>query len=314
MLRRRHQFHVGEAHLHAVGGELLAEFAVVQDATALFGYATPGGQMHLVDGHRPGTQVALAAGVQPSGVMPDEAGEVADDRGVIRRRLEMQRIRVRLEKRRGVVRADDLVFVTGARGQAGDEDLPDAGSPEVTHRLGAAVPEVVVAHHGDPSGGRSPDREGDAADAIDRADMGAELVVGPVIVALAEQEKVVFRDRGQEAIRVVDVAPDAVGIGHAEAVAEKRGAGQFDLEDTARMQAGHGHRLPAVGQQLAGARPRQERAGDQTPALQRMQAQDSVRRGLRGIHQGGQLCWTQAHPRRLHARPRVGKRSLPEKP
>jgi len=47
----------------------------------------------------------------------------------------------------------------------------------------------VVAHHGDPPGGRSPDREGDARDAIDRADMGAELVVGSVIVALAEQER-----------------------------------------------------------------------------------------------------------------------------
>ena len=172
----------------------------------------------------------------------------------------------------------------------------------------------MVAHDGDPSGGRSPDREGDAGDAIDRAHMGAELVVGPVVVALAEQEKVVFRDRGQEAVRVVDVAPDAVGIGHAETVTEERGAGQFDLEDAARVQAGHGDRGAALRQELTGARPGQERAGHQPSALQRMQAQESVRRGLLGVHQGGQLCWTQAHPGRLHARPRVGKRSLPEKP
>ena len=314
MLRRRHQLHVGEAHLHAIGGELLAELAVVQDAAAFFGHATPGGEVHLVDGHRPGTQVALAAGLQPGGVMPDETREIADDRRVVRRGLEVQRIRVRLEERRGVVRTDDLVFVARAGGQAGDEDLPDAGSPEVAHRLGAAVPEIVVAHDGDPPGGRSPDREGDPADAVDRADMRAQFIVGPVVVALAEEEKVVLGDRRQEAVRVVDVAADAVGIGHAETVTEKRRAGQLDLEDTARMQTGHRHRFPTLGQEFAGTRPRQERAGDQPPSLQRMQAQEAVRRGLLGIHQGGQLCWTQAHPGRLHARPRVGKRSLPEKP
>ena len=55
VFRRRHQLDMSEAHLHAISGELLAEFAVIQDAATLFGYAAPGGQMHLIDGHRPGT-------------------------------------------------------------------------------------------------------------------------------------------------------------------------------------------------------------------------------------------------------------------
>jgi len=314
MLRRRHQLHMGEAHLRAVGGELRAELPVVQDAAALLGDAAPGGEVHLIDGHRAGAQVGLPAGLQPGLVMPDEAGEVADDRRMVRRRLEVERVRIRLQERRGVMRSDELVFVTRAGGEAGEEDLPDAGSPEAAHRVGAAVPEIVVAYDGDPPGGRGPDREGDPRDAVDRADVGTQLVVGPMVVALAEEEKIVLGDRRQEAVRVVDFPADAVGVSDAETITEERRAGQLGLEDPAGVQTGHRHRLPAFGQQLAGARPRQERTGDQTPALERMQPQEAVRRGLRGVHQGGQLCWAQAHPGRLHGRPRVGKRSLPEKP
>jgi hypothetical protein len=101
--------------------------------------------------------------------------------------------------------------------------MPEA--PEVAHRLGASVPEVMVAHDRDPASGGRPDGEGDAADAIERADVRTEFIMGPVVVAFAEEEKVVFRDRRKETIRVVDVAPDAVGVGHAEAIAEERGAG-----------------------------------------------------------------------------------------
>jgi hypothetical protein len=179
--------------------------------------------------------------------------------------------------------------------------------------MGMPVPEVMVADHRDAAGGRRPDREGDAGHAVERPDMRTELVVGAMVVALAQQEEVVFRDRRQEAVRVVDQAADAVRIAHAEAVTEKVFAGQLGLEHAARVQLLHRDGLRgALGHQLAGAGPREQRTGHQAASGQRMQAQETVRRGLLGVHQGGQLCWTEAHPERLHAGCWVGKRSLPE--
>jgi hypothetical protein len=67
--------------------------------------------------------------------------------------------------------------------------------------VGAAVPEVVVAHDRDAAGGGGPDGEGDAADAVDDADVRAQLVVGPVVIAFAEEEEVVLGDRRQEAVQ-----------------------------------------------------------------------------------------------------------------
>ena len=302
VLGGRHQFDVREAHLHAVGGELFAELAVTEHTAAFFRDAAPGGQVHLVDRHRVGAQVAAATGFHPGSVVPDELRKIADDGGVVRRRLEMQAVRVRLQERRRVVRADNLVLVAGTGMDSGDEEFPDTGSPQIAHRVGVAVPEVMVADDRDAAGGGSPDGERDAQHAIEGADMGAQLIVGAVIVALTEQEEVVFRDRRQEAIRVVDEAAHAIGIRHAEAITEKHSARQFDLEDAAGMQLLHRDGLGrTVRDQFTGARPREERAGDQTSPDQRMQTQEAVRRGLLGVHQGGQLCWAEAHPRRLLA-------------
>ena len=67
-----------------------------------------------------------------------------------------------------------------------NEELPDAGSAQVAHRVGVAVPEVMVADDRDAAGGGSPDGERDAQHAIEGADMGAELIVGAMIVAFTQ--------------------------------------------------------------------------------------------------------------------------------
>ena len=129
-----------ETQLHAVGGQLLTEFTVTEDATALLGNAAPGGQVHLIDRHGARPRVAATPGLHPEGVVPDEAGEVADDGGVVGRRLEVEAVGIRLEERSPVVRPDELELVTGADGEAGHENFPDAGSAQGAHRVGAAVP------------------------------------------------------------------------------------------------------------------------------------------------------------------------------
>ena len=85
----------------------------------------------------------------------------------------MQAVGIRLQERRRVVRTDDLVLVTGTGMDSGDEEFPDTGSPQIAHRVGVAVPEVMVADDRDASGGGSPDGERDAQHAIEGADMGA---------------------------------------------------------------------------------------------------------------------------------------------
>jgi hypothetical protein len=155
----------------------------------------------------------------------------------------------------------------------------------------------MVADDRDAPGGRGPDGEGDAQHAVERTYMGTELIVGAVIVALAQQEEVVLRDRRQETIRVVDHAADAVRVGHPETVAKRGGTRELGFEDPAGMQLLHRDGLGrAFRDQFARAGPREERAGHQTATSQRMQAQETMRRGLLGVHQGGQLCWTEAHP------------------
>ena len=66
--------------------------------------------------------------------------------------------------------------------------------------------------------------------------MGTQLIVGPMVVALAQQEEIVLRNRRQETVRVIDHAADAIRVGNTETVAEKRDAGQLHLEDPARVQ------------------------------------------------------------------------------
>ena len=125
---RRHQLHMGETHLHAIGGQLFTEIAVTEHAATLFGNAAPRGEMHFVDRHWARAEVATATGFHPGRVVPDELREIADDGRVVRRRLEMQAVGIRLQERRGVMRADDLVLVAGAGMDSRNEELPDAGS------------------------------------------------------------------------------------------------------------------------------------------------------------------------------------------
>ena len=61
-------------------------------------------------------------------------------------RIHLPAVRVRLQERRRVMRADDLVFVAGAGMDARNEELPDTGSAQIAHRMRMAVPEVMVAH------------------------------------------------------------------------------------------------------------------------------------------------------------------------
>ena len=176
----------------------------------------------------------------------------------------MQAVGICLQEGRGVMGPDNLVFVAGAGQDARDEDLPDARGAQIAHRVGATVPEVMVADDRDAAGGGRPDGERDARDPVQGAHVRTKLVMGTMVVALAQQEKVVLGKRREEPVGVFDETADSVGIGHAETITWEGGTGQFDLEDPGGMQLLHGDRLGGTFRHpFACAGPRKKRTGHQ---------------------------------------------------
>ena len=157
--------------------------------------------MHFIDAHRRAQRVAFAAFLQPRGVVPLELLGVPDNRGLLRRDLEekTERIGVQLDV---AVRVADLELVMRAPPHAGNENFPDPGSPEQAHGMKPPVPTIEIADHADALRIRRPDREARAVNAVNRAQLRAQLVVNLPLVALAKQEQVGFAQRGQKGISV----------------------------------------------------------------------------------------------------------------
>src|SRR5207245_6423924 len=93
----------------------------------------------------------------------------------------------------------DLELVVRARFQPRREQLPDARRAERAHLVEPSVAPVEVADDADRAGGRRPDGEGDAADAVHLSGVSPELLVQLFVTALAGQMKVQLAERGQKA-------------------------------------------------------------------------------------------------------------------
>jgi hypothetical protein len=100
------------------------------------------------------------------------------------------------------VRFDDVELVVVADAGLRNEQLPiaDAAHP---HRMPPPVPEIEVADDADAFGIRRQHHEGDAVDAVERHRMRAELVVDPLMGALAEQMQIEVGQDGRKAVGVV---------------------------------------------------------------------------------------------------------------
>ncbi len=80
MAHHRQQLHVGEAHVHGVGGQLGGQLAVGALAEGVGRVPPPRAEVHLVDRHRRGPLVPGVARRQPVLVAPGVAGAVDDRR------------------------------------------------------------------------------------------------------------------------------------------------------------------------------------------------------------------------------------------
>ena len=98
--------------------------------------------------------------------------------------------------------SDDLVFVIGAGGDAGNENLPDAAVDALAHLRAAPVPLVEVADDGDAPGVRRPDGEMRSFDALMRQQMRAEPFIELLMRAFDEQIIVHRAEHRREGVRI----------------------------------------------------------------------------------------------------------------
>jgi hypothetical protein len=89
---------------------------------------------------------------------------------------------------------------------AGNENFPDARRAEQPHRVKASVPIVKIADDADALGVRRPHGKTGAVNAVNRAQLRAELVINFPLVAFAKQKQIGFAQRRQKRIRIARAA------------------------------------------------------------------------------------------------------------
>ncbi|MEZ5364828.1 MAG: hypothetical protein R2748_21445 [Bryobacterales bacterium] len=190
VLGDRHQLHVGETHLLAVGREPRRQIHVSQPA-ALW-CAHPGAQVHLIDRDRRLTRIALLAVGHPFVVAPLVTFQAPNLRRRARTHFRREAVRIGLFSFESVVVGADEKLVDFALANVGDKRLPNAGIAAATHRVRVAVPAVEIADDGDRTGVRRPNGETHAGLAVELGQMRTELFVVAVMAALAEEVQVVI--------------------------------------------------------------------------------------------------------------------------
>ena len=99
------------------------------------------------------------------------------------------------------LRPAHLEFIVGTFFHPWEKHFPDSAA-QFTHRVYPAIPAVEVADDADPLGIRCPDGKGTSLDAIDVRQVGAELFVDAVMIALREEMNVEFTQDRPEGIRI----------------------------------------------------------------------------------------------------------------
>ena len=204
VLHDRHDLDVREAHLPDVFGQERGDLPIGQRTVVLLRDAPPRPEVDLVDGDRGVRAVGLLPPGHPFAVAPAVV-QVPDDRGRPRRGLGIESQGVGLLRQGAVELRRDGVLVESPLSQPGDEALPDAGAvPAGLQGMADGVPAVEVADHGNAAGVGGPDGEMGAVPAVDRREVGPELVEELEVVALFEEVDVPFREKA----RPVEDVPD----------------------------------------------------------------------------------------------------------
>ena len=182
VLRQRHEFHMGIAHVFQVFRQNRGNFRVGVHRAVLL--APPGAEVHFVNVHRAVQRGPGGAALEPLGVVPAVGALVADDAGGVRRPAGPEAHRVGLVDRAAVPMADQK-FIRAALLRIGGPGLPHALG-DFLHGQILRIPEVKITDDGNRLGIGRPDPENVAgnvaaafrvaAQEIKGADLGAVVV------------------------------------------------------------------------------------------------------------------------------------------
>ncbi len=206
VLGQWHGLDMGVAHFAGVVGQGRRQLPVGQRATGVLDDPAPRAQVHFVNRDGPVELFRRATtGFEPGRIIPLVPADVADDGGVVRRRLVIGRAGIGLQADEAAL-IPDLKLVHLALAEPGHEELPYPGDPERPHGMVAPVPAVEIADHRHPLRRGRPYRERHSGNAVQGPQVRPELGVNAMFVALVEEIKVLVAERGQERIRIKELA------------------------------------------------------------------------------------------------------------
>src|SRR5208283_1514837 len=209
VLHDRKQFDMRVAEIFHVGNKLVGKFAIAEPAVVFFGDASPGTQVHFVNGNGLLQPIFRSTLLQPIPIVPGMLIEPGNDRTGVRPEFRAETVRIGLQWEQVVLRADELVFVDDSLVEFRKEKFPHARIASRTHRVHPAIPAVEVANHADPQGVGRPHGEVHAGNPFERSYMRTELFVSVVMAPLTHQIEIKLREqirKGVGIVRFPDVA------------------------------------------------------------------------------------------------------------
>src|SRR5712692_7260970 len=220
MLGDRQQLDVRIAHLLYVFDQLVSKLTICQIAAAFFGRSHPRAEMHFVNGNRRVECVLPGALAHPGFVAPLILVNLVHDGGCLRAALEIERVRIGLSNDQAETPPLDFELVESLFSDSGNENLPEARSRMKPHWVTPAVPVIEVADDTDALRVGRPHSEVDSANAVDDSHVRTELFVVAIVSAFGHQMKIVIREQGREAVRVVKLPRVSEAVGSLQAIGE----------------------------------------------------------------------------------------------
>src|SRR5260370_21499219 len=158
-----------------------------------FRHAAPGTQVDFVNGHGRIQGLSPRTPAEPILVVPVGVTNLANDGSGLRAHFRAESERVCLQGQDLTPAGYNLILVDFAFPDARKKDFPNACRASDAHRMAAPVPSVQVAHHAHTPRIGSPDGKRYAAHPLNLLEMGAQLVVSPVMRAFAQKVKIKIR-------------------------------------------------------------------------------------------------------------------------
>src|SRR5262245_19964542 len=110
--------------------------------------------------------------------MPTIGREVSGDGCGFRSKFRSDSVRISLQQNRVLAAGAHFILVERAVCKAGNEELPEAGRAAIGHGMPTSVPLIEITHHAHATGVWSPDDKMNSRNALDRAHVRTERLVG----------------------------------------------------------------------------------------------------------------------------------------